>query len=51
MTHRKPEQTVDLVLQALAHTQRRSILLSVWGGLRGTSLPESVFMLDAIPFS
>ena len=51
MSSRKPEETADLVLQALAQTQQRAIILSGWGGLHKADLPGSVFMLDSIPFS
>ena len=51
MSNRKPEETADLVLQALARTQQRAIMLSGWGGLHKAELPGSVFMLDSIPFS
>jgi UDP:flavonoid glycosyltransferase YjiC (YdhE family) len=51
MSNRKPGETADLVLQALARTQQRAIILSGWSGLRATGLPDSVFMLDSIPFS
>jgi len=51
MSNRKPEETADLVLQALARTQQRAIMLSGWGGLHKADLPGSVFMLDSIPFS
>ncbi len=51
MSSRDPERTADLILQALARTQQRAIILAGWGGLRATDLPESVFMLDSAPFS
>jgi UDP:flavonoid glycosyltransferase YjiC (YdhE family) len=51
MSNRKPEETADLVLQALARTQQRAIILSGWSGLHKANLPDSVFMLDSIPFS
>lgn len=51
MGNRKPEETVDLVLQALEQTQQRAILLSGWGGLSKTNLPNNVFMVDSIPHS
>jgi sterol 3beta-glucosyltransferase len=51
MSNRKPEETADLVLQALARTQQRAIILSGWSGLHKANLPASVFMLDSIPFS
>jgi len=50
MSNRKPEETADLVLQALARTQQRAIILSGWSGLHKANLPDSVFMLDSIPF-
>jgi sterol 3beta-glucosyltransferase len=51
MGSRKPEETADLVLQAIAHTQQRAILLSGWGGLSKADLPKTVFMVDSIPHS
>ena len=51
MSSRKPEETADLVLQALAQTQQRAIILSGWSGLHKTDLPDSVLMLDSVPFS
>lgn len=49
MLSRKPEETADLVLQALAHTGQRAVLSSGWGGLRKKNLPETVFMIGSIP--
>jgi sterol 3beta-glucosyltransferase len=49
MGSRKPEETADLVLRALAQTQQRAILLSGWGGLSRSNLPDSVFMVNSIP--
>jgi UDP:flavonoid glycosyltransferase YjiC (YdhE family) len=51
MSSRKPEETADLVLQALARTQQRAIILSGWSGLHKADLPDSVLMLDSVPFS
>ena len=51
MSNRKPEETADLILQALARTQQRAIILSGWSGMTKTDLPRSVYMLDSIPFS
>ena len=47
----KPEETTDLVLQALARTGQRGVLSAGWGGLKKEDLPETVFMIDSIPFS
>jgi sterol 3beta-glucosyltransferase len=49
MSHREPEETAQLVLQALAQTHQRAILLSGWSGLQGLEAPDSVFTIDAIP--
>jgi UDP:flavonoid glycosyltransferase YjiC (YdhE family) len=51
MSNRNPEATAELVLQALARTQQRAIILSGWGGLRKTDLPDSVLMIDSAPFA
>jgi sterol 3beta-glucosyltransferase len=51
MSNRKPEETTNLVLQALHETKQRAILLSGWGGLQKQKLPSSVFMIDSIPHS
>ena len=51
MSNRKPEETADLVVQALTQTQQRAIILSGWSGMQKADLPDSVFMLDSVPFS
>jgi UDP:flavonoid glycosyltransferase YjiC (YdhE family) len=51
MSTRKPEETADLVVEALKRTGQRAILLSGWGGLQKTTLTDSVFMIDSIPHS
>jgi UDP:flavonoid glycosyltransferase YjiC (YdhE family) len=50
MSDRAPEATADLILQALARTGQRAVLLSGWGGLGVVEAPDSVFVLDAVPF-
>jgi len=49
MGSRKPAETTDLVLQALAKTGQRAILLSGWGGMQKMDFPDSVYMVDSIP--
>ncbi|WP_420643396.1 glycosyltransferase [Candidatus Leptofilum sp.] len=49
MTNRKPEETAALVTAALAKTGQRAVLMSGWGGLQATDLPETIFMLEAAP--
>jgi UDP:flavonoid glycosyltransferase YjiC (YdhE family) len=49
MSSRRPEETADLVLSALAEAGQRAIMLTGWAGLRKEKLPNSIYMLDAIP--
>jgi sterol 3beta-glucosyltransferase len=51
MGSRNPEQTADLVLEAIAMTGQRAILQSGWGGLSKNNLPENVFIVDSISHS
>lgn len=51
MSNQNPEQTADLVIQALALANQRAVLLSGWGGLKKDNVPESIFMIDSIPHS
>jgi len=51
MVNRKPEETTDLVLQALAQTGQRGVLSAGWGGLKKEDLPETVFMVGSMPHS
>jgi UDP:flavonoid glycosyltransferase YjiC (YdhE family) len=44
-----PEAATKLVVEALARTKQRGILLTGWGGLRQTHLPDNVFQIEAIP--
>jgi UDP:flavonoid glycosyltransferase YjiC (YdhE family) len=50
MVNGKPEQTTGLVLQALARAGQRGVLSAGWGGLKKAELPETVFMVDSLPF-
>ncbi|BDA66054.1 glycosyl transferase family 28 [Rivularia sp. IAM M-261] len=51
MGNRNPEATVNLVLEALAKTQQRAILLSGWSGLKSDNLPNTVYLIDSVPHS
>lgn len=51
MGNRKPEETTELILQALGYANQRAILLSGWGGLKESELPDSVYMIDSVPHS
>jgi sterol 3beta-glucosyltransferase len=45
------QQTTGLILQALAQTGQRGVLLSDWNGLHQEALPESVFLTGSVPYS
>jgi UDP:flavonoid glycosyltransferase YjiC (YdhE family) len=51
MAGRHPEQLATVVLDALARSGQRGVLLSGWGGLRAMAVPDTVFVLDAAPHS
>lgn len=48
MTGRKPAELTELALEALRRANVRGVLLTGWGALRGATLPESVFAVDAV---
>ncbi len=51
MSSRDPEGTARIVLEALAKSGQRAVIVSGWGGLHAEEVPESVFMAGAMPFS
>jgi sterol 3beta-glucosyltransferase len=51
MGSRNPEQTTQLVVEAIAIAGQRAILQSGWGGLSKANLPDTIFMVDSIPHS
>lgn len=51
MAGRNPEQLARLIIEALAKSGQRGVLLTGWGGLRATLAPDNVFVLDAAPHS
>jgi sterol 3beta-glucosyltransferase len=51
MGNRNPEETVDLILSALALSKQRAIMFAGWGGLRKQNLPSTVFLVDSVPHS
>jgi sterol 3beta-glucosyltransferase len=51
MSGRHPEQLAAIVLEALAKSGQRGLLLTGWGGMRALSIPESVFVIDSAPHS
>lgn len=46
---RNPERLTGIVLEALARTGQRGILLTGWGGLTRAELPPTVFPIDFVP--
>jgi len=46
-----PEKLTQLILDALARSGQRGLLLTGWGGIIADNLPESVFMIDEAPHS
>ena len=51
MAGRKPEQLAQLILEALARSGQRGLLLTGWGGLRAEQATDNVFVVDAAPHS
>jgi UDP:flavonoid glycosyltransferase YjiC (YdhE family) len=51
MVSRNPEETANLVLEAIALTGQRAILQSGWKGLSKSDLPDTVLIVDSIPHS
>lgn len=51
MSSRNPGATANLILDALARTKQRGIIGAGWGGLQRADLPDSVLMVDGVPFS
>lgn len=51
MSNRKPEEMAELVIHALKQINQRAVLLSGWGGLMKSDLPDSIYMIDSIPHS
>ncbi len=49
MAGRNPEQLAKLILEALAKSGQRGLLLTGWGGLRSELVPDNVFVVDCRP--
>jgi sterol 3beta-glucosyltransferase len=49
MSSRDAEAMTDMALTALQQTGQRGLLLTGWGGITQTDLPDTVFKLEAIP--
>ena len=51
MAGRNPDQLARLIMEALAKSNQRGLLLTGWGGLRAELIPDNVFVLDSAPHS
>lgn len=49
MSNQQPEKAFDLILQAVAQTNQRAIVLSGWDGFQKTSLPKTIFVMESAP--
>ena len=49
MSGSHPEKLAALVLEALAKSGQRGVLLTGWGGMQALDVPESVYVLDSAP--
>jgi UDP:flavonoid glycosyltransferase YjiC (YdhE family) len=50
MPIKKPQQTTDIILEALKQSGQRGILHMGWGGLGNQELPDYVFKMDYAPY-
>lgn len=51
MAGRNPGQFAEMVLEALAKSGQRGLLLTGWGGMQAVPAPEDVFVVDSAPHS
>ena len=49
MANRTPQQTTQLVQDALKLSGQRGVLATGWGGLSRANLPANLFILDSVP--
>ncbi|NOX63162.1 MAG: glycosyltransferase family 1 protein [Chloroflexi bacterium] len=49
MVHHAPEEMAEIVLNALDATKQRGVLLTGWGGLRQSDLPDHVIKIESAP--
>ncbi|MEJ2602518.1 MAG: glycosyltransferase [Gammaproteobacteria bacterium] len=50
MAGRDPAQTTKIVLEAIARTGRRCVLVTGWGGLVPENVTDNVYVIDAVPY-
>jgi len=51
MAGQEPEKLAGLILEALAKSGQRGLLLTGWGGLRTETTPDNVFVVGSAPHS
>ncbi len=49
MTSSNPQSVTEVLLEALARSQQRGILLSGWAGIGNVKMPNHVFVIDSVP--
>jgi UDP:flavonoid glycosyltransferase YjiC (YdhE family) len=49
MNKTDPEELTDIVVRALERTGRRGVLVTGWGGISNSALPDTVFGVDEVP--
>lgn len=49
MTTRNPQQTTEIILEAVAKAGCRCVLMSGWAGIGQAELPDTVFKIDSAP--
>jgi len=49
MTNRDPEQTTEIIQEAVRQTGKRCVLLSGWAGIGNSDLPDTIYKIDSVP--
>lgn len=50
MNNRNPHEVTEIVIKALDQCHQRGIILTGWGGLSRSDLPDHIFSIESIPF-
>lgn len=51
MSTKNPRAMAELILEAVALSEQRAIILSGWGGMGEVELPDSVYLIESVPHS
>jgi UDP:flavonoid glycosyltransferase YjiC (YdhE family) len=51
MFGRDPERFTNIIIDALSQNQQRGVLLTGWGGIKATSVPENILVIDSASHS